>query len=230
MVNDDIASRSDGTAVAQPDMTEPQRPLRYKVQFTATQEFVDLLDEARDLLGHESSRPALPDIQLRALRALVRELRTRKRAATERPRMTHAPSCRNDEAAEASGTAPERESSSPDAAPERESCAASDAGTAHRPTRYVPAPTRRAVFDRDGARCAYHDHRGERCRETFGLEIHHRHAHALGGSATLDNLELRCRAHNTLAAEDDFGREHMNRMRGVIDDAAPERELARRFL
>jgi 5-methylcytosine-specific restriction endonuclease McrA len=80
-------------------------------------------------------------------------------------------------------------------------------------TRYISAPTRRAVFERDDARCAYCDHRGERCRETSGLEIHHRHAHALGGPATLDNLELRCRAHNTLAAEEDFGRNHMERMR-----------------
>jgi hypothetical protein len=55
-----------------------------------------------------------------------------------------------------------------------------------------------------------------------GLEVHHRRAYALGGSATLDNLELRCRAHNTLAAEEDFGRMHMDRMRGVMDDAAPE--------
>jgi hypothetical protein len=66
------------------------------------------------------------------------------------------------------------------------------------------------VWERDGARCAYVDCRGERCRETSGLEIHHLHAHALGGPPTPDNLELRCRAHNTLAAEEDFGREHMD--------------------
>ena len=82
---------------------------------------------------------------------------------------------------------------------------------------------RRAVFDRDGARCSYRDDRGERCRETLGLEAHHRHAHALGGPPTLDNLELRCRAHNTLAAEQDFGRDYMDFARGVTDGAAPER-------
>jgi len=98
-------------------------------------------------------------------------------------------------------------------APERESS-----------SRYIPARIRRAVFDRDDARCAYRDDRGERCRETFGLEIHPRRAYALGGSTTLDNLELRCRAHNTLAAEEDFGRAHMDRMRGVTGDTAPERE------
>jgi hypothetical protein len=59
------------------------------------------------------------------------------------------------------------------------------------------------------------DDRGKRCRETGGLEVHHRHAHALGGPPTVGNLELRCRAHNMLAAEEDFGREHMDWMRGV---------------
>jgi 5-methylcytosine-specific restriction endonuclease McrA len=193
-VNDDDAGCPDDSSPERPDVAEPQRPLQYGVQFTASQEFVDLLEQARDLLGHESSRPALPDIQLRALRALVKELRTRKRAATERARPPIPPNTNDAASAETSCTAPAREPSS----------------------RYVPASTRRAVFERDDARCAYRDPRGERCRETFGLEIHHRHAHALGGPVTLDNLELRCRAHNTLAAEEDFGRRHMDRMRGVI--------------
>jgi hypothetical protein len=209
-MNENDASRGDGTPAEPTDSTESQRPLRYKVQFTATQEFVDLLEEARDLLGPETPRPALPDIQLRALRSLVKELRGRKRGATERPRTPYAPSRREAEAAE--GTAPEQESF-PNAPPERGSF-----------SRYVPARIRRTVFDRDNARCAYHDDRGERCRETFGLEIHHRRAYALGGAATLDNLELRCRAHNTLAAEEDFGRAHMDRLRGVVDGAALERE------
>ena len=53
------------------------------------------------------------------------------------------------------------------------------------------------------------------CRETRGLELHHRRAHALGGPPTVHNLEVRCKAHNTLAAEADFGREHMDRARGA---------------
>src|SRR5581483_8314107 len=94
-----------------------------------------------------------------------------------------------------------------------------------RAIRRIPTPVRRAVFERDACRCSYHDDRGERCRDTRGLEIHHRHAHALGGPPTLENLELRCRAHNTLAAEQDFGREHMDWMRGVAERTAPERAL-----
>jgi 5-methylcytosine-specific restriction endonuclease McrA len=92
------------------------------------------------------------------------------------------------------------------------------AAPARRGSRHIPAAVRRAVFGRDGERCAYRDDRGQRCRETRGLEIHHRRAHALGGPATLDNVELRCRSHNALAAEDDFGREHIDFARGVALD------------
>ena len=62
-------------------------------------------------------------------------------------------------------------------------------------SRHVPAAVRREVWARDGGRCAFVGNQG-RCRETGRLEFHHLHAFALGGEATLGNLELRCRAHN----------------------------------
>jgi hypothetical protein len=193
------------------------RPLHYMVQFTASQEFVDLLEEAKNLLGHETSRATLPEIQVRALRALVQQLRTRKRAGTK---------VRPLESAEVSvgapDTAPARAADvASDAAPARVFADTADAAPARRGSRHIPASVRRAVFERDGERCVYRDDRGERCRETLGLEIHHRHAHALGGPATLDNVELRCRSHNALAAEEDFGREHMGFARGVALDRRP---------
>ncbi|HKO92806.1 MAG TPA: hypothetical protein VJU61_16740, partial [Polyangiaceae bacterium] len=73
--------------------------------------------------------------------------------------------------------------------------------------RYIPAKVRRRVWRRDGARCTYVDARGQRCREESGLEFHHEHPYARGGPATVDNLALRCHAHNALAAEQDFGRD-----------------------
>jgi hypothetical protein len=206
------------------DTPEPERPLRYRVQFTASQEFVDLLNEACDLMGHESPRPSVPDVQLLAMRALLKQLRARKRAATDRPRSVSPVSEPESDKAkvEHNATAPARESSPTDIAPAGFSPVA--AGTAPAASRYVSAAVRRAVWDRDSARCAYCDDRGERCRETSCLEIHHRLAHALRGPMTVDNLELRCRAHNMLAAEQDFGREHMDWMRGASDGAAPARE------
>ena len=66
--------------------TEPEPPLRYRVEFTAEQEYVDLVNEALDLLGHEKKAASLPDVQLRAMRELVTQLKKRRRAETARPR------------------------------------------------------------------------------------------------------------------------------------------------
>ncbi len=91
---------------------------------------------------------------------------------------------------------------------EKSRCAA-----AHRPTarphttstpRHVPAAIRRAVWARDEGRCAFVGADG-RCRETGWLELHHVVPFARGGPSTVENLELRCRAHNAWEAERDFG-------------------------
>ena len=71
-------------------------------------------------------------------------------------------------------------------------------------SRYVPAAVRRAVWARDAGRCAFVGRQG-RCRETGHLELHHIDAFAFGGHATVENLELRCRAHNQYEGELLFG-------------------------
>ncbi len=84
---------------------------------------------------------------------------------------------------------------------------------AHRPAarpratstpRHVPAAIRRAVWTRDERRCAFAGVDG-RCRETGWLELHHVVPFARGGPTTVENLALRCRAHNAYEAERDFG-------------------------
>ena len=210
----------DSATNAEPELrAEAERPLRYKVQFTATQEFVDLLEEASALIGRGKPLPELPDIQLRALRALVKELRTRKRAQNTAP----ASPVRLD----AENTEPVRLDDGNTAPARARTNVTAPATPARLGNRHIPASVVRVVWGRDGERCAYRDARGQRCREVCGLELHHRKAFALGGLPTVDNLELRCRPHNTLAAEQDFGRRHMDRMRGVAGDAAPERASPR---
>ena len=71
-------------------------------------------------------------------------------------------------------------------------------------SRYVPKSLRRAVSARDGDRCAFVGPEG-RCTETAGLQFHHRIPFADGGPTTVDNLELRCSAHNLYEAERWFG-------------------------
>jgi 5-methylcytosine-specific restriction endonuclease McrA len=184
------------------------------LQFTASQEYVDLLEEAFELLGFGKKAASLPEVQLRALRELVERLRKQKRGPSEHPtRKILAPET------------PERVA--PSSAPERESQAGASIAV-HAPQlpksdggRHVPIAVSRAVWTRDRSQCAYVDERGRRCAEKRGLELHHREPYARGGPSTEHNLELRCRAHNTLAAEDDFGREHMDWMRGSADANAP---------
>ncbi len=89
-------------------------------------------------------------------------------------------------------------------------------------TRYVPRQVRREVAERDGGRCTFVDKAGRRCEERRALELHHKHAFALGGAATTGNMALICRSHNALEAERDFGSEHMERARRS-KEAAPRR-------
>jgi hypothetical protein len=70
--------------------------------------------------------------------------------------------------------------------------------------RYVAPATRRAVAKRDGNQCAFVGTAG-RCTERSGLEFHHVIAYAKGGPTTINNLQLRCRAHNRYEAEQEFG-------------------------
>jgi hypothetical protein len=161
------------------------------------------------------------------MRALVTELEQQKYAVTTRPRQraraTSTPAapapglhhlCKLDGEGK-SATEPEQalESESMRAAePEQAEAApaeaAPDAGRGHTRWRgrYVSAAIRRAVFARDEGRCTYTGDSGQRCRERNGIELHHSRAFAQGGEHSEQNLTLRCRAHNTLAAEKDFGR------------------------
>ena len=88
-------------------------------------------------------------------------------------------------------------------------------------SRHISAADRREVLERDGMQCTFVDVRGRRCEEKGGLEFAHIEADALGGAAIASNLRLRCRAHNRLDADRDFGPAKMNR---VIDKARQRRK------
>jgi hypothetical protein len=65
----------------------------------------------------------------------------------------------------------------------------------------APAVTR-AVWERDGGQCAFRAPDGRRRTERTFLERHHVNTpFALGGESTVENLALRCRAHNAYEAK-----------------------------
>lgn len=79
--------------------------------------------------------------------------------------------------------------------------------------RYIPAPVRPAVYERDGGRCTFVDDQRRRCNERSYLELHHRIPHGHGGARSPENLTLRCKAHNLYQAELDYGKAAMARFR-----------------
>ena len=182
-------------------------PLHYRVQFTADQDYVDLLERARALLWHQLPNGDLVELQRLALQALVDKL-TKRKFGAKAPEPTGAAS---GEATSAAATTPIDRAKT--AAPARtESSEANICSVPARNaagSRYIPAAVRREVWERDGGRCAFVDARGQRCRAMTALEFHHVLPHARGGPATPANLGLRCRTHNQLAAEEDFGRDFM---------------------
>lgn len=87
-------------------------------------------------------------------------------------------------------------------------------------SRHIPAEVKRTVWSRDAGQCAFVAHTGRRCTERAFLEFHHVVPHGAGGKATLDNIELRCRAHNGYEAEMFFGQ----RMLAGVKDCSYENE------
>lgn len=178
-----------------PPARELTPPERFKVQFTATEEYVRLIEEAMALLSHTVQNPSLEDIQLRAMRAFVTALRKRRYGANY--------------AAPATDPAPE---------PTTKPASPRQRG------RHIPAPVRSAVFARDGARCTFVDANGRRCPETHHLDFHHLEPFARDGAHELSNLTLRCSAHNALAAEEDFGADRILAKKDVVRHEALTRQ------
>src|SRR5438876_491846 len=102
----------------------------------------------------------------------------------------------------------------------RKKCAATGRPRSSRGTapgsRHIPAKVKRAVWLRDGSRCAFVARSGRRCAERGFLELHHVEPHAVGGEATIDNVHLRCRAHNAYEAELFYGPAKLVRGDGVV--------------
>jgi hypothetical protein len=95
---------------------------------------------------------------------------------------------------------------------ERKKCAATPKpGKSREPSadsRHIPAAVRRAVWIRDHGQCAFVSASGRRCDARRCLEYHHVKPFAAGGRATVENIQLRCRAHNRYEAEAYYGPLH----------------------
>jgi len=92
-------------------------------------------------------------------------------------------------------------------------------------SRDVPAHVRRVVWKRDGGQCAFAGRSG-RCTERRFLEWHHVQPAGHQGPATVENISLRCRAHNVYESELVFGRFDPAVVREAAEIYTVSREIA----
>jgi hypothetical protein len=92
-------------------------------------------------------------------------------------------------------------------------------------SRDIPAHVRRTVWKRDGGQCAFVGN-GGRCTARRFLEWHHVQPFGHQGPATVDNISLRCRAHNVYESERVFGRFDPSIVREAAEIYAVSREIA----
>jgi 5-methylcytosine-specific restriction endonuclease McrA len=93
--------------------------------------------------------------------------------------------------------------------------------------RHVPAEVKRAVWKRDQGQCTFRSDSGRRCPARTRLDFDHIEPVARGGTATVQGMRLRCRAHNQYDAECVFGAGFIERKREQARAATAEaREAA----
>jgi hypothetical protein len=83
--------------------------------------------------------------------------------------------------------------------------------------RDASAAVKRAVWVRDLGRCAFIGTNGHRCNERRFLEFHHVDPHALGGEASVDKIELRCRSRNDYEGRLYFGKRRADGTRAAAN-------------
>ena len=182
----------------------PLSPDTYKVQFTSSKAFKEKLRRAQDLLRHRIPDGNIATVMETALDLLIEQVTKERFAVGRKPRSKPAaPAAPADDA-------PPAESDAPKPPPELVV------------SRHIPDAIKRAVYERDGGRCTFADHQGNRCPETGGLEFDHMDGFAVTGKHDVDRIRLLCRPHNQYEAERRYGRAFMDWVRGE-GKAAPTR-------
>ncbi len=153
----------------------------YKIQFTASGAFREKLKQTQELLRHRIPDGDMAAVLEVALDLLIQKVK-KERFAVGRKTRTTPPT---------SPVAPDIEG--------------------HRPTRHIPDPIKRAVYERDGGRCTFADGEGLRCSETGTLEFDHLDGFARTQVHSIERIRLLCRPHNQYAAEQMYGRMFMQR-------------------
>ena len=197
---------------------EPLSETRFGVHFTADAELRDLIERARELASHR-----VPQGDLAGLMKLVfaqfeqREEQRRfalgSRGATSTlTKQAREAQQRQRTSANAIATGPAASTSPGEVPPQgaaRFSQRPAHSSRVRKRGRHIPARVRREVYLRDRGCCTFVSDDGRRCGARAWLEFDHIAPWAKLGPASVDNIRLRCRAHNQLHARESFGALHI---------------------
>ncbi len=232
-----------GTVSAGPTGSlEPLSETSYRLQLNTSPAVKEKLELARDLMSHANRSGDLAVVVERALDLLIEKLQKQRFGQTSHPRRRkqEAPSqptgaqtlagrprrTEGHSTAPAGGSEPSgvRSIPAPSASEMAGASVSADLRGARRFDRskrgrsegraHIPNETRRKLVERDGLCCSYVGDDGRRCTARAFLQIDHEKPWAKGGLDTLDNLRLRCAAHNQLRAEQEYGVSHIRRAIG----------------
>ena len=93
--------------------------------------------------------------------------------------------------------------------------------------RQISKRVKHAVWERDSGQCTFVGNTGHRCGTRSHIEFDHIEPVARGGTSTVENLRLRCRAHNQFEAERTFGEAFMHEKREAAQAERAAREVQR---
>ena len=155
----------------------PLAPGRHLFKFTGDDETVALLREAQELLSHRLPDGDVAAIVKEGLRMVVAKARRDRYAATR------------------------SDSPVPAAATQHASPRSQDSRPEDPASRTIRAGVQRLVWDRDRGQCSFIGRDGCRCEERRFLEYHHLRPWSVGGPPSVENIALRCRAHNQYEAK-----------------------------
>jgi hypothetical protein len=172
-------------------VVEPLSGEAFRIQFTATRSVRDKLRQAQDLLRHRVPDGDLSAVFERALDALIEKVKKERFAVGVKPRTSAS-----------TRKFPVK--------PHNTSRRKADKGSSPRRLRYIPASIRRAVYERDGGRCTFTDPSGHRCKVTDAVEYDHVKGFARTKVHRVEDIRLRCRAHNQYGAREMYGREFVD--------------------
>lgn len=180
----------------QPEKIKPISPEFTQITLNANSEFMALLEEARGLLGHQIPDASTAEVLAEMMKLGLRELKKKKFKLKATPEPSNV-------APEPSNVAKEKETE------ENVSAVGSKAtSTTSQDSDHIPNEVKRAVFQRDQARCTVPNPRtGKPCGSQRQLEFDHFPIpRAQGGPSTASNLRMSCRSCNQLHAVQVYGR------------------------